>query len=122
MTIRTILTLSVLSASLIASRATFAQQSQSAGAAAPAQIGELEEVVVTAQRRSEKLQDVPITVDVLSNDEALKAHVWDNMTLETQVPGLVTSRENTGATLYLRGVGNRRCASGRRERGRAICR
>ena len=105
MTIRTILTLSVLSASLIASRATFAQQSQSAGAAAPGQIGELEEVVVTAQRRSEKLQDVLITVDVLSNDEALKAHVWDNMTLETQVPGLVTSRENTGATLYLRGVG-----------------
>jgi iron complex outermembrane receptor protein len=103
-TIRTILTLSVLSACLIGSRATFAQQSQGASAA-PGQSGELEEIVVTAQRRTEKLQDVPITVDVLNSDDALKSHVWDNMTLETQVPGLVTSRENTGATLYLRGVG-----------------
>ena len=104
-TIRTILTLSVLSVCVIGSRATFGQQSQGATAAAPGQGGELEEIVVTAQRRSEKLQDVPITVDVLTDESALKAHVWDNMTLQTQVPGLVTSRENTGATLYLRGVG-----------------
>ena len=65
----------------------------------------LQEVVVTAERRTENLQDVPISVDVLSNLDASKAHVWDNMTLQTEVPGLVTSRENTGATLFLRGVG-----------------
>src|SRR3984957_15101243 len=69
------------------------------------QAAALQEVVVTAERRTENLQDVPISVDVLSNLDASKAHVWDNMTLQTEVPGLVTSRENTGATLFLRGVG-----------------
>ena len=104
-TIRTIFTFSVLSACLVGSPATFGQQSQGTAAAATTQGGELQEIVVTAQRRSEKLQDVPITVDVLTDESAAKAHVWDNMTLQTQVPGLLTSRENTGATLYLRGVG-----------------
>jgi len=91
-TIRTIFTFSVLSACLIGSRATFGQQSQGTAAAAASQGGELQEIVVTAQRRNEKLQDVPITVDVLTDESAAKAHVWDNMTLQTQVPGLLTSR------------------------------
>ncbi len=100
MTLRSIVTLLVLSACLLGNRATFAQL---AGASAASE--ELGEIVVTAERRSEKLQDVPITVDVVTGTEALKANIWGNMLLQTQVPGLVTSRENTGATLYLRGVG-----------------
>lgn len=103
-TLRSILTYSITYACLLSSGA-LAQQTVSTTSAAPAQASELSEIVVTAQRRSEKLQDVPITVNVLTSDQALKNHVWDNMTLETQVPGLQTSRENTGATLYLRGVG-----------------
>src|SRR5579862_4290391 len=101
---RSILAFSAVSAYFMSSIA-FAQQSQGTSAATSGQAGELSEIVVTAERRTEKLQDVPITVNVLTSGDALKTHVWDNMTLETQVPGLLTSRENTGATLYLRGVG-----------------
>ena len=66
---------------------------------------QLQEVVVTAQRRSENLQNVPIAIDVVTAAEAEKFGVFDNMSLQTQVPGLQSSRQVTGATLYLRGVG-----------------
>jgi len=84
-----------------------AQQSTSSdtSASAPQAAGELSEVVVTAQRRSENLQSVPIAIDVVTATEAIKVGVFDNMSLMTQVPGLQSSRQVTGATLYLRGVG-----------------
>jgi iron complex outermembrane receptor protein len=99
---RAILAVSVVSTGLLGFADASAQQGQPGAAA---QSNELTEIVVTAERRTENLQDVPITVSVLTSDSALKAHVWDNMTLQTQVPGLLTSRQNTGATMYMRGVG-----------------
>jgi iron complex outermembrane receptor protein len=92
----------------LAAQISYAQQAggaQSATQASSESADTLQEVVVTAERRRENLQDVPIVVDVLTDQGALKAGIIDNMTLQTQVPGLVTSRENTGAAIYLRGVG-----------------
>ena len=48
---------------------------------------------------------MPIAIDVVTAAEASKFGVFDNMSLQTQVPGLQSSRQVTGATLYLRGVG-----------------
>ena len=66
---------------------------------------QLEEITVRAERRSERLQDVPIEVAVLSADDARKMNITDSLGLSTQVPGLATSRQITGATIYMRGVG-----------------
>ncbi|MEA3108686.1 MAG: iron complex outerrane recepter protein, partial [Gammaproteobacteria bacterium] len=67
--------------------------------------GEIQEIVVTAERRKERLQDVPLSVSVITAADAVKMGNSTNLSLSTQVPGLTTSPQLTGATLYLRGVG-----------------
>jgi iron complex outermembrane recepter protein len=98
-----------LGASLVclAARSGQAQEASAADASpvAAASDSQLSEVVVTAERRSENLQNVPIAVSVLSADDAAKLGNYDNMSLGSQVPSFQASRQLTGATLYLRGVG-----------------
>lgn len=67
--------------------------------------GKVDEVVVTAERRSERLQDVPIDVSVISGAATARLGITTNMTLENQIPSFQASRQNTGATIYLRGIG-----------------
>ena len=55
---------------------------------APPSAAALEEVLVTAQRRGERLQDVPITVTVLSGDDAQLARVQQIGDIATRTPGL----------------------------------
>jgi iron complex outermembrane receptor protein len=49
---------------------------------------ELEEVVVTAQRRSERLQDVPVTVTVFAADQVREARIQQIDDVATRTPGL----------------------------------
>jgi len=67
--------------------------------------GALQEVLVTAQRRREKAQDVPIAIAVLSADSIQKLGNNDTLSLPTQIPSMQTSLQVTGITMYLRGVG-----------------
>ena len=71
----------------------------------PAFSQELEEVVVTAQRRSENLQDVPIVITAFSAGELQNSGInsYDDLGLVT--PGLSSNRQIGAATPYLRGVG-----------------
>ncbi len=66
----------------------------------------LGEVVVTAQRREQKLQDVPIAVQVLTT-ESMSKHVAEDMAqLDKWVPGLVVSGDSPTQPHYqLRGIG-----------------
>lgn len=68
--------------------------------------GVLEEIVVTAQRRSENLQKVAVAVSAISADDLVTAGVTDTASLTKLVPALVVQPgggSNTG--FYLRGVG-----------------
>ncbi len=68
--------------------------------------GVLEEIVVTAQRRSENLQKVAVAVSAVSADDLVTAGVTDTAGLTKLVPALVVQPgggSNTG--FYLRGVG-----------------
>ncbi len=49
---------------------------------------QLEEVIVTAQRKSESLQEVPISISALSQESIEKTDTHDLSTLAVQVPGL----------------------------------
>ncbi|WP_338244271.1 TonB-dependent receptor [Aurantiacibacter hainanensis] len=80
--------------------------------AAPAfaQIDESEpirEIIVTAQHREERLQDVPIAMSVLNGDELVQSGVYSLQDLAARTPGLVvTNSVNYGfAPLSIRGVG-----------------
>jgi outer membrane receptor protein involved in Fe transport len=65
-------------------------QAQTASPAATPQHskGALEEIVVTSQKRAEKLQKVPISVTALSSAQLQKEHIRDYDDLSRAVPGL----------------------------------
>lgn len=66
---------------------------------------ELEEVVVTAQRRAQDLQDVPVAVSALTADAVIKRDIHDLTGIATQVPGLTFSPFSAGQNIVsLRGV------------------
>jgi outer membrane receptor protein involved in Fe transport len=66
----------------------------------------LEEVVVTAERRSENLQNVPVTVTAVSSELLETSHVNSVPQLMALVPSL-TVIEPTGYTMaYIRGIGS----------------
>jgi len=71
-----------------------------------AQGGTLSEILVTAQRRTQPLQDVPIPVAVIDGRSVERDGLVDSSTIATEVPGLDFSRQaSSGGTPFLRGVG-----------------
>ena len=86
---------------------TFAQAYAQAPASAntPRPADELEAIVVTAQRRSENLQDVPVAITSVSG-KALEASNFQSVTdLQYVVPGVQFDATN-GAAFQIRGVGS----------------
>lgn len=80
----------------------------SAAAAQQPQRGDsLEEVVVTAQKRAQSIQEIPTTVSVVDG-ELLKAYdVMDFDELDAFVPGLVFTRQpGNNFSLTVRGIGS----------------
>jgi iron complex outermembrane receptor protein len=67
--------------------------------------GELDEVVVSAQRRSERLQDVPISVTAFNSNELVAAGITGTSDLPVLTPGLVFGSQAGFAQPFLRGVG-----------------
>ena len=66
----------------------------------------LEEVIVTAQRREQRLQDVPIAVQVVSSDMIRKAAAENIGQMDRYVPGLIASGDSpTQPHFQLRGIG-----------------
>ena len=66
----------------------------------------LEEIVVTAQKRGENLQNVPIAITALTPAALDKSGITDTADLQAAVPGLVFSNFLGDGQPYLRGIGN----------------
>lgn len=68
--------------------------------------GYLEEVVVTAEKKSERLQDVPIPVTSVRSDALAERNQFRLQDYSTQVPGLsLTSNDGAGAPMIaIRGI------------------
>ena len=69
----------------------------------------LEEIVVTAQRREEKVQDVPIAISAFSAEQLERLNVTETLGISKLIPNLLAFN-NTGLGTangyYLRGIGN----------------
>ena len=65
----------------------------------------LEEIVVTAQRRAENLQNVPIAVTALPASALAASGVQGTLDLPTVVPGLQMPESSGYVTPHIRGVG-----------------
>jgi len=63
-------------------------------------------IIVTAQRRDQALNDVPITIDVLSGQDLASMRVERPQDLQALVPGLVITQFGVTAKFSLRGVGS----------------
>lgn len=77
-------------------------------AMAAAQGGVLEEIVVTASKRSTTLQDIPIAVSVTTADTIEKAQILDLKDLQSVVPSLKINQlqNSTNTNFIIRGFGN----------------
>lgn len=83
-----------------------AQQADPTPGKAPAETATLEEIVVTATRRTEKLQEVPIAVTAITGDALASQQQVDVSSLARTVPNLNIAPfpgDNSNATISLRG-------------------
>ena len=96
--------IAVASAGFFIAPAAFAQDASAQTGAA------LDEIVVTAQRREENLQDVPLSVTAVSGDQlnAIAAGGVDIRGISGRVPSLIveSSFGRTFPRFYIRGLGN----------------
>ncbi|MEA1672520.1 TonB-dependent receptor plug domain-containing protein [Nitrospirillum sp. BR 11163] len=69
--------------------------------------GVLQEIVVTAQKRAENLQDVPVAITALTAETLEKTGVRDVQDLPALTPGLQikTSDASANPKVFIRGVG-----------------
>lgn len=90
----------------LASQAVHAQSGES-GSATP-EISGVDEILVTAQKRSENIQDVPISIDVVSGDQIANAQIVDTRSLGQLTPTLTfTAGFGPQATSFnIRGLGS----------------
>lgn len=66
---------------------------------------QLETIIVTAQRRAERLQDVPITVTNLSSEQLTQANVVSTSDIAKLTPGLRYDTEGPFVEPTIRGIG-----------------
>lgn len=65
------------------------------------------DIIVTAQKRSEKLQDVPVAITAVTGETITNKRIADLVDLSSQAPGLQISAGDNAANphIFLRGVG-----------------
>jgi len=72
---------------------------------AAARAGTLEEVIVTARKREEAVQEIPATISVLEGDLLMDQGLLRPTELQFAVPGFYVQNYETRATITMRGVG-----------------
>jgi iron complex outermembrane recepter protein len=65
----------------------------------------LEEVIVTAQKRSESVQDIPLAVTALSSDMLDERGITDIASMAASVPGMNFSQSGNNTRITVRGIG-----------------
>jgi len=87
-----------------------APQAESATPDAPGQADSstgLADIVVTAQKRTERLQDVPVAVTAVSGQNLVNANITESKALSAVVPSLNFTQAASFAQPFIRGVGSR---------------
>ena len=71
-------------------------------------LAEIEEITVTANKRAQSLQDVPLSVSVTNGEEIQQSSIVDLIDLQTSVPALrVNQLQSSAQTNFtIRGFGN----------------
>jgi len=100
-------TLWAASAAVIAFAAPVQAQAQTAtGPAAVDDAGQIQDIIVTASRRAESVQDSSLSIAVIGGDQLAQQGVSQASDLGAVVPGLTVSFGGGTVQTYLRGVGS----------------
>ena len=75
-----------------------------AGASGTAMAATLEEVIVTAQKRAESLQDVPISVSVLKGEKITQAGMQKLQDAMVYIPNVSIAQQYIGNSINIRGI------------------
>lgn len=76
----------------------------------------LEEVTVTAQRREQSLQEVPVSVTAISGDRVQEGGIMNIADVAVETPNFTMTQFNIGEPqYYLRGIGNSNDSAGDRK-------
>ncbi|MCY4211555.1 MAG: TonB-dependent receptor, partial [Gammaproteobacteria bacterium] len=69
--------------------------------------GYLEEIMVTAQKREQNIQDIPVAVTALSGEQLVEYGITDMFDLQQSAPGLIFDQSQTATTanFSIRGIG-----------------
>ncbi|RLQ21018.1 hypothetical protein DWB85_14960 [Seongchinamella sediminis] len=93
--------------SVLLSGACLAATATAASLASPGLAAQvLEEVIVTARKRTEAMQDVPVSVTAFSGNQLRNAGVTNLKELGLQTPGLQID-QTSAAQIWIRGIGQR---------------
>ncbi len=68
-------------------------------------VAQLEEIVVTAQKREQSLQDVPISISVVSSEVLKEAGIDNIEDLQAYIPNLQMTETGISTQMYVRGIG-----------------
>lgn len=70
--------------------------------------GVIEEIIVTARQQAETLQDVPVTIAALTEEDLDRYNITDLVEAAKMVPNMVVAKGGSGnnASLNLRGIGS----------------
>lgn len=98
-------TLSVTAALIIAVPA-LSNTTRAATNVAESDSTQITEIVVTAQRRQQNLQDVPIAISAFTDSALQSAGITGTSGLQTAVPSLIIARQANGALPFIRGIGS----------------
>lgn len=105
----------VLAMALLSQEA-FAQAAPAAPGAATSDAAstdaDIGDIIVTAQRRGERLTDVPISVTALPATALARAGIDNIRDIAQMTPGLVFARQNATAQPTVRGIGSRGAVAG----------
>jgi len=71
-----------------------------------AQQPRLEEVLVTAQKRVQSLQDVPVSVNVVSGDFIQNQNITDLQSLSATTPSFTVAEAGSNTNIFIRGIGS----------------
>jgi len=83
-----------------------ASDPQSGSAAGDGAEGTVQALIVTAQKREENIQDVPIAMSAFTQEDLTRSQVTGGPDLMTQVPNFTFTKTNfTGYSIQIRGIG-----------------
>lgn len=105
--VRTGVSLAVIEITLVAAAAANAQAVPSSAAGQPQEaVSQLNEIVVTAQKRAEAINDVPVSITAATGEQLAQLNITDVQGLVKLAPGFNAIDSGYGTPVYfLRGIG-----------------